>query len=58
MFVDRNGQRAAVKSVEQLAEELQQGTARRSKPERSAPMVDRALQAVYRVLQQLTGRTT
>ncbi len=58
MFVDRNGQRAAVKSVEQLAEELQQGTARRSKPERAAPMVDRALQAVYRVLQQLTGRTT
>ena len=58
MFVDRNGQRAAVKSVEQLAEELQQGTARRSKPERSAPMVDRALHAVYRVLQQLTGRTT
>lgn len=58
MFVDRNGQRAAVKSVEQLAEEMQQGTARRSRPDRSAPMVDRALHAVYRVLQQLTGRTT
>ncbi|OLU35868.1 DUF1631 domain-containing protein [Pseudomonas sp. PA27(2017)] len=58
MFVDRNGQRAAVKSVDQLAEEMQQGTARRSKPDRSAPMVDRALHAVYRVLQQLTGRTT
>ncbi|KAB0548036.1 DUF1631 domain-containing protein [Pseudomonas argentinensis] len=58
MFVDRNGQRAAVKSADQLLEEMQLGTARRSKPDRSAPMVDRALNAVYRVLQQLTGRTT
>jgi len=58
LFVDRNGQRAAVKSADQLAEEMQQGTARRSRPDRSAPMVDRALHAVYRVLQQLTGRTT
>ncbi|SHL17110.1 DUF1631 domain-containing protein [Phytopseudomonas punonensis] len=56
MFVDRNGQRAAVKSMDQLVDEMQQGTARLSKPDRSAPMVDRALKAVYRVLQQLTGR--
>ncbi|UCJ16969.1 DUF1631 domain-containing protein [Pseudomonas sp. MM211] len=57
MFVDPNGQRAAVKSVSQLAQEMEQGTARFSKPDRAAPMVDRALTAVYRVLQQLTGRT-
>lgn len=57
MFVDMNGQRAAVKSISQLAMEMDQGTARRSKPDRTAPMVDRALTAVYRVLQQLTGRT-
>lgn len=57
MFVDPNGQRAAVKSVSQLAEEMEQGIARLSKPDRAAPVVDRALTAVYRVLQQLTGRT-
>lgn len=57
MFVDPNGQRAAVKSVSQLAQEMEQGTARLSKPDRAAPVVDRALTAVYRVLQQLTGRT-
>ncbi|KIP98367.1 MULTISPECIES: DUF1631 domain-containing protein [Pseudomonas] len=56
MFVDLNGQRAAVKSISQLALEMEQGTARLSKPDRAAPMVDRALTAVYRVLQQLTGR--
>lgn len=57
MFVDANGQRAAVKSVSQLAQEMERGTARLSKPDRAAPVVDRALTAVYRVLQQLTGRT-
>lgn len=57
MFVDPNGQRAAVRSISQLAQEMELGTARLSKPDRAAPLVDRALTAVYRVLQQLTGRT-
>ncbi|SDH86085.1 Protein of unknown function [Pseudomonas flavescens] len=57
LFVDLNGQRAAVKSLSQLAREMELGTARLGKADRTAPMVDRALTAVYRVLQQLTGRT-
>lgn len=56
MFVDQSGQRAAVKSIDQLALEMEQGSARLSKPDRAAPVVDRALTAVYKVLQQLTGR--
>ena len=57
MFVDHRGQRAAVKSIEQLAWEMDHGQARLSAPDRASPVVDRALTAVYRVLQQLTGRT-
>ena len=56
MFVDHSGQRVAVKPIRQLAREVEQGQIRIVTPERSAPLVDRALNAIYRVLQRFTGR--
>ena len=56
MFVDNSGQRVAVKPIKQLAREMEQGQARIIAPEHSAPLVDRALGAIYRVLQRFTGR--
>jgi hypothetical protein len=56
MFVDQSGQRVAIKPLTQLATEMEQGLARIVTPERGAPMVDRALTAIYRVLQRFTGR--
>lgn len=56
MFVDHSGQRVAVKPIRQLASEMEQGLARIVTPERGAPLVDRALSAIYRVLQRFTGR--
>lgn len=58
MFVDQSGQRVAIKPLTQLATEMEQGLARIVTPERGAPLVDRALTAIYRVLQRFTGRTT
>jgi hypothetical protein len=40
-----------------LASEMEQGLARIITPERAGPLVDRALNAIYRVLQRFTGRT-
>ncbi|WP_405119007.1 DUF1631 domain-containing protein [Pseudomonas leptonychotis] len=57
MFVDQSGQRVAIKPITQLATEMEQGLARIVTPERGAPLVDRALTAIYRVLQRFTGRT-
>ncbi|MVW74905.1 DUF1631 domain-containing protein [Pseudomonas xionganensis] len=57
MFVDHGGQRAAVKALNQLAQELEQGQARILTEERNTPLVDRALHAIYRVLQRFTGRS-
>jgi hypothetical protein len=56
MFVDHSGQRAAIKPLQQLAREMEQGLARIIPPERDAPLVDRALNAIYRVLQRFAGR--
>ncbi len=56
MFVDHSGQRAAIKPLQQLAREMEQGLARIIPAERDAPLVDRALNAIYRVLQRFTGR--
>ncbi|MFG0722678.1 DUF1631 domain-containing protein [Pseudomonas sp. GLN_6] len=58
MFVDQSGQRVAIKPITQLASEMEQGLARIVTPERGAPLVDRALTAIYRVLQRFTGRAT
>ncbi|WP_274611303.1 DUF1631 family protein [Pseudomonas lalucatii] len=58
MFVDQSGQRAAIKPRPQLAREMEQGLARILPDEYDAPLVDRALSAIYRVLQRFTGRTT
>ncbi|NQD91750.1 DUF1631 domain-containing protein [Pseudomonas sp. CrR25] len=58
MFVDHSGQRAAIKPLNLLASEMEQGLARILSPERDSPLVDRALTAIYRVLQRFTGRTT
>ena len=57
MFVDQSGQRVAIKPLTQLATEMEQGLARIVTPERGAPLVDRALTAIYRVFQRFTGRT-
>jgi hypothetical protein len=57
MFVDQSGQRVAIKPLTQLATEMEQGLARIVTPERGAPLMDRALTAIYRVLQRFTGRT-
>lgn len=57
MFVDQSGQRVAIKPLTLLASEMEQGLARILMPERAAPLMDRALHAIYRVLQRLSGRT-
>jgi hypothetical protein len=57
MFVDHSGQRAAIKPLTQLATEMEQGIARIVPPESDAPLVDRALNAIYRVLQRFSGHT-
>ncbi|KJJ96156.1 thymidine phosphorylase [Pseudomonas sp. 21] len=55
MFVDHTGQRVAVKSIVQLAQEMEAGKVRLVPTEQSAPLMDRALSAIYRVLQRLTS---
>ncbi len=57
MFVDNSGQRVAIKPLSLLASEMEQGLARIAPQERGTPLVDRALTAIYRVLQRFTGRT-
>lgn len=57
MFVDNSGQRVAIKPLTLLASEMEQGLARIVTPERATPLMDRALTAIYRVLQRFTGRT-
>ncbi len=57
MFVDHSGQRVAIKPLTLLASEMEQGLARIIVRDRGAPMVDRALNAIYRVMQRFTGRT-
>ncbi|MNT42091.1 hypothetical protein D3C86_2095810 [compost metagenome] len=58
MFVDHSGQRAAIKPLTLLATEMEQGLARIVPPEHDAPLVDRALNAIYRVLQHFSRRTS
>lgn len=57
MFVDHSGQRVAIKPVTLLATEMEQGLVRIAAPERSEPLVDRAMQVIYRWLQRLSGRS-
>lgn len=56
MFVDHSGQRVAIKPIRLLASEMEQGRARIVPQEHDSPLVDRALNAIYRVLQRFTGR--
>lgn len=56
MFVDNSGQRVAIMPITQLAIEIDEGKARILSQERTAPLVDRALTAIYRVLQRFTGK--
>lgn len=56
MFVDHTGQRVAVKPIVQLAREMEAGKVRLVPTEQAAPLMDRALNAIYRVLQRFTGR--
>lgn len=58
MFVDHLGQRAAVKPIGLLALEMERGTVRLLGAEsQETPLVDRALAAVYRMLQRIAGRS-
>ncbi|MCP8463859.1 DUF1631 domain-containing protein [Pseudomonas sp. ZM23] len=57
MFVDHTGQRVAVKPIVQLAREMETGKVRLVPTEHAAPLMDRALNAIYRVLQRFTGRS-
>ncbi|MBA1275509.1 DUF1631 domain-containing protein [Stutzerimonas azotifigens] len=57
MFVDHSGQRVAVKPIVELAQEMERGEARIVMPERGAPLIDRAMSAIFRFLQRLTGRS-
>jgi hypothetical protein len=57
MFVDHSGQRVAIKPITLLASEMEAGLVRILRPETSTPLMDRALGAIYRVLQRITGRT-
>jgi len=58
MFVDPQGQRAAIRPLEALADEMDRGLARLVAEERSLPLMDRALNAIYRALQRAGGRST
>lgn len=60
MFVDHSGQRVAIKPITLLASEMEAGLARVVKQggQNTPPLMDRALGAIYRVLQKITGRTT
>ena len=55
MFVDHTGQRVAVKPIVQLAQDMEAGRVRLVPMEQSAPLMDRALNAIYRVLQRFTS---
>ena len=57
MFVDHSGQRVAIKPITQLAQDMERGNARIVAPEHNVPLMDRALGAIYRVLQRFTGRS-
>lgn len=57
MFVDHSGQRVAIKPITLLASEMEAGLVRILRPETGTPLMDRALGAIYRVLQRITGRT-
>ncbi len=56
MFVDHAGQRAVIKPLTQLATEMDQGRVRLLSAELNAPLMDRALNAIHRVLQRFSGR--
>ena len=53
MFVDRSGQRVAIKALSTLAVELEQGVARIVTDNRATPFMDRALTAIQKILQHL-----
>ncbi|MDT4866964.1 hypothetical protein FQZ97_1018520 [compost metagenome] len=56
MFVDQSGQRATVKPIMQLALEMERGQARLVPEDQNAPLMDRAMTAIYRMLQRFTAR--
>ncbi|WP_207888489.1 DUF1631 family protein, partial [Pseudomonas sp. 30_B] len=56
MFVDHTGQRVAVKPLVQLARDMEAGKVRLAPTDHTIPLMDRALNTVYRVLQRITGR--
>ena len=51
MFVDRSGQRVAIKALTTLAVELEQEVARIVTDNRATPLMDRALTAIQKILQ-------
>ncbi|WP_370600729.1 DUF1631 domain-containing protein [Pseudomonas nitroreducens] len=57
MFVDHTGQRVAVKPLVQLARDMEAGKVRLAPTDHAIPLMDRALNMAYRVLQRITGRS-
>ncbi|WP_313518907.1 DUF1631 domain-containing protein [Pseudomonas sp.] len=57
MFVDQQGQRVAIRPIAELADEMDRGLARIVAQERSQPLMDRAMNAIYRALQRVSGRS-
>lgn len=57
MFVDSSGQRVAIKALTTLAVELEQGIARIVTDNISIPLIDRALNAIQKILQRLNYKS-
>lgn len=58
MFVDNSGQRVAIKALTSLALELEQGSARIITDTRAIPLMDRALNAIQKLLQRFNHKTS
>ncbi|CAE6943621.1 Thymidine phosphorylase [Pseudomonas marincola] len=58
MFVDNSGQRVSIKTLRELAEEVEKGLMRIIPADSASPIMDRALNAIYRIMQRFSGRTT
>jgi hypothetical protein len=58
LFVDPQGQRAAIRLIEDLADEMDRGGARIVTQEPGQPLTDRAMKAIHRALLRVSGRWT
>lgn len=58
MFVDNSGQRFSIKTLRELAEQVDNGEMRLLPADAANPIIDRALNTIYRILHRFSGRTT